>query len=630
MTETRKVFHEELAELCSDVVRLSAMASEAIQAGSGALLEFDLTSAERVITDDAFMDALAYDMEERVYLLLARQQPMAIDLRTLVTIVRVVHELERIGDLMGNVAKAARRLYPRQLDPRLRGLIDRMREQATAQLQVATDAFAERDQVRARALADMDDVMDDLQKELFRTIFSSPARDEAAVQLAVQVALVGRYFERIADHAVNVAERVAYMVTGRLHPHGRRRGPVLAGGSTSSSVHCSFTCRPACGQPPSVASAADEGPRGRKTADAALQVWDREDGGPVRRRSHWGPPPAARTTTPTPAPAAPPTRAAVQLTGVLKGSGATFPKGFYEVAIEAFKAEQPGLTIEYPGGGSGTGRQNLQDGVVDFAGSDGLVKDEDKPKYKGEFLYFPTVAAPITVSYNLDVERPRPRRRHHRQDLPAPDHQVGRRRHQGASTPSANLPSTDIVVAHRSDGSGTTENFTKYLVAAAPNTWTLKSGSTVEWPADTQAGNGNAGVASIVKDTAGAIGYVDLSDAKATGLKFATIVNKAGKKVEPTLDAASAALAGATVNPDLSYNPLNADGDGAYPITAPTWILVYTNQTDKAKGDAIKGFLTYILTDGQDLAEAVDYAELPDSLRDKALAQVDKIVVPAT
>ena len=196
------------------------------------------------------MDALAYDMEERVYLLLARQQPMAVDLRTLVTIVRVVHELERIGDLMGNVAKAARRLYPRQLDPRLRGLIDRMREQATAQLQVATDAFAERDQVRARALADMDDVMDDLQKELFRTIFSFPARDEAAVQLAVQVALVGRYFERIADHAVNVAERVAYMVTGRLHPpvaDRRRRCP--SRGPTSTSVHCSFTWRPAGGQP---------------------------------------------------------------------------------------------------------------------------------------------------------------------------------------------------------------------------------------------------------------------------------------------------------------------------------------------------------------------------------------------
>jgi phosphate transport system substrate-binding protein len=319
----------------------------------------------------------------------------------------------------------------------------------------------------------------------------------------------------------------------------------------------------------------------------------------------------------------------VQLTGVLKGSGATFPKGFYEVAIEAFKAEQPGLTIEYPGGGSGTGRQNLQDGVVDFAGSDGLVKDEDKPKYKGEFLYFPTVAAPITVSYNLGVDElvldaDTIAKIFQRQITKWDDAAIK------ALNPDASLPSTDIVVAHRSDGSGTTENFTKYLVAAAPNTWTLKSGSTVEWPADTQAGNGNAGVASIVKDTAGAIGYVDLSDAKATGLKFASIVNKAGKKAEPTLDGASAALAGATVNPDLSYNPLNADGDSSYPITAPTWILVYTNQPDQAKADAIKGFLTFILTEGQELANAVDYAELPDSLRDKALAQVAEIVVPGT
>jgi phosphate transport system protein len=228
MPETRKVFHEELAELGSDVLRLSAMASEAIQAGTAALLGFDLSAAEAVIADDAFLDALAYDMEERVYLLLARQQPMAVDLRTLVTIVRVVHELERIGDLMTNVAKAARRLYPRQLDPKLRGLIDRMREQATSQLHVATDAFADRDVVRAKALSDMDDVMDDLQKELFRTIFSFPARDEAAVQLTVQVALVGRYFERIADHAVNVAERVGYMVTGALHTHDPAAG-VLAG-----------------------------------------------------------------------------------------------------------------------------------------------------------------------------------------------------------------------------------------------------------------------------------------------------------------------------------------------------------------------------------------------------------------
>jgi phosphate transport system substrate-binding protein len=317
-----------------------------------------------------------------------------------------------------------------------------------------------------------------------------------------------------------------------------------------------------------------------------------------------------------------------QLSATLKGSGATFPKGFYEVAIEAFHTEQPGVTIEYPGGGSGTGRQNLQDGVVDFAGSDGLVKDEDKPKYKGEFLYFPTVAAPITVSYNLDVkdvvlDADSIAKIFQRQITKWDDPAIT------ALNAGASLPSTDIVVAHRSDGSGTTENFTKYLVAAAPGTWTLKSGSTVEWPADTQAGNGNAGVATIVKDTPGAIGYVDLSDAKATGLTFATIVNQAGKKVKATLDGASAALAGATVNPDLTYNPLNAAGDAAYPITAPTWILVYKNQTDAAKGTALKAFLTYVLTDAQSFANDVDYAKLPDSLRQKAVAQVDTIVVPA-
>jgi phosphate transport system protein len=215
--QTRKLFHEELAELHANVVRLSALASEAIQAGTAALLDFDLAAAKNVIQQDRVLDELTHSMEEQVYLLLARQQPMAVDLRTLVTTLRVIHELERIGDLMANVAKATRRLYPTPLDPRLRGLIDRMREQATAQLHLASDAFAERDPARATALEDMDDVMDDLQKELFRTIFHVDTRDEATIQRAVQVALVGRYFERIADHAVNIGERVGYIVTGDFH-----------------------------------------------------------------------------------------------------------------------------------------------------------------------------------------------------------------------------------------------------------------------------------------------------------------------------------------------------------------------------------------------------------------------------
>jgi len=131
-------------------------------------------------------------------------------------LLRVIHELERAGDLIVNVVKATRRLYPSQLDPKIRGIVDRMREQAVSQLRVAVTALAERDPARAAALADMDDVMDDLQKELFRTIFNSPPGGESAIQQCVQIALVGRYYERIADHAVNTGERVAFMVTGHF------------------------------------------------------------------------------------------------------------------------------------------------------------------------------------------------------------------------------------------------------------------------------------------------------------------------------------------------------------------------------------------------------------------------------
>jgi len=231
--ETRKAFHEELKELSDDVVRLGAMVSEAIQAGTDAFLDADLTTAERVIAQDASVDELMHSVETRTYLLLARQQPMAVDLRMLVSILRVTHELERAGDNMVNVVKATRRLYPYELDPKIRGLIHRMRQQATEQLRLAVTAFAERDPARAAALRDMDDVMDDLQKDLFRTIFTLHVSDEASLQRAVQIALVGRYFERIADHAVNAGERVTFMVTGEFaeEPHrGRDEEAAPAGG----------------------------------------------------------------------------------------------------------------------------------------------------------------------------------------------------------------------------------------------------------------------------------------------------------------------------------------------------------------------------------------------------------------
>jgi phosphate transport system substrate-binding protein len=313
----------------------------------------------------------------------------------------------------------------------------------------------------------------------------------------------------------------------------------------------------------------------------------------------------------------------------LNASGATFPQPFYEQMIATFSEKHGGVTINYGGGGSGKGRTDLQTGVVDWAGSDGLVKADDVPKYKGEFLYFPTVAAPITVSYKLagvDTLQLSPEtiaKIFQREIKTWNDKAIA------ADNPGAKLPSTAIVVAHRSDGSGTTENFTKFLKAAAPTVWKLDSGSTVNWPADTQGGNGNTGVAQIVSGTNGAIGYVDFSDAKASNLKWAKIKNKANRFVDATLDGASAALAGVTVNPDLSYNPLWADGDAAYPITAPTWILAYKNQTDKAKGAALKAFLEYIYSDGQGMANEINYAKLSDSLKEKGLAQVNNLVIPA-
>jgi phosphate transport system protein len=218
--EARKSFHDDLDDLRTDVIRLAALVTEAIGAGTQALLDADLAAAERLIVRDDVIDDLNHAIEDRCYLLLATQQPVASDLRVIVTTLRVIHELERSGDLMVNVAKSTRRLYPHSLDPKIRGILDQMGEQAANQTRLALDAFADADPSAAAALSDMDDVMDDLTKSLFRAILGSHANDdleEATLQQAVQVALIGRHYERIADHAVTIAQRVRFMVTG-IHP----------------------------------------------------------------------------------------------------------------------------------------------------------------------------------------------------------------------------------------------------------------------------------------------------------------------------------------------------------------------------------------------------------------------------
>ncbi len=310
----------------------------------------------------------------------------------------------------------------------------------------------------------------------------------------------------------------------------------------------------------------------------------------------------------------------------INGSGSTFQKAFQEVAIEGFMKANAGVQINYGGGGSGKGRQDFADAVTDYACTDGAYKDEEKGKQKGgAFVYVPILLGAVTLSYNLEgvdklqlsaeVTAKIFQRELKKWNDPA----------IAADNPGVTLPDADIVVVHRSDGSGTTQNFTKYLEVAAPTVWKLTSGSTVEWSSDTQAGNGNSGVAQIVKSTKGAIGYVDLPDAKASGLKFASVKNLAGKYVEPTAASSQAAGEGLEVKEDLTFTSLNAPGDASYPITMPTWCMAYTKPGDKTKGAAVKAYFKFMVTDGQKLIPEIDYAPLPKSLQDKAIAVVDKI-----
>ena len=215
-SDMRRTFHEQLEDLRLDVIRLGGMTVELVSGATLALLDGDLTIAQQTIHNDEPIDELTHRIEDGCFSLLALQQPMATDLRTILATLRIAHELERSADLSVNIAKATRRLYPSPLDPKVRGIIDQMGRQAANQTRLALDAYADVDPSWARALSDMDDAMDDLQKDLFRVIFSLHTDDESSLQRAVQIALVGRYFERIADHAVNTGERVAFMVTGEF------------------------------------------------------------------------------------------------------------------------------------------------------------------------------------------------------------------------------------------------------------------------------------------------------------------------------------------------------------------------------------------------------------------------------
>lgn len=218
-TEIRKTFHQELDQLRDDMIRLAGMVTEMLAAGTAALLAGDLQAAEDLINGDDEIDELSLEIDEHCFRLLALQNPLASDLRQIIAALRMSSEIERSGDLVTNTMKAARRLYGTELDPRLRGLIEKMSERVHRLFRLAIDAYADRNEGLAAALDDMDDDVDEIHAEYIRTIFEVYEGGAAPLQVAVQLALVGRYYERIGDHAVNIGERVRYMVTGWLPEH---------------------------------------------------------------------------------------------------------------------------------------------------------------------------------------------------------------------------------------------------------------------------------------------------------------------------------------------------------------------------------------------------------------------------
>lgn len=216
MPEQRLSFHQELDEIRDEIIQLAAIVAEFIPRGTDVLLSGDMKAALALIDADDEVDSLALHIEERCYSVLARQQPMASDLRSIVAAVWMTGELERSGDLMVNVAKAARRIFGEQLDPKLRGFIERMSEESARLLALAIDSYAERNASLGAALDDIDDALDAVHDDYIASIFECHANSGLQLQPSVQLALVGRYYERIGDHAVNIGQRVRYMVTGWL------------------------------------------------------------------------------------------------------------------------------------------------------------------------------------------------------------------------------------------------------------------------------------------------------------------------------------------------------------------------------------------------------------------------------
>jgi phosphate transport system substrate-binding protein len=311
----------------------------------------------------------------------------------------------------------------------------------------------------------------------------------------------------------------------------------------------------------------------------------------------------------------------------LTGAGATFPYPLYSKMFSEYN-KACGVKVNYQSIGSGGGIRQLQSQTVDFGASDGVMDDKQKSEAKGgNIIHVPTVAGAEAIIFNLpgiqsgklkitpDVLA----------DIYLKKINNWNDKRIAAINPGVKLPDVAIAVVHRSDGSGTTFIFTNYL-SKVSSEWKSKVGSatSVNWPGDV-GGKGNEGVANSVKQIPGAIGYVELAYAHQNKLPWAQLRNKAGKWMDPSLDGAAAAADQKDLPDNMEVVITDSSNPNAYPISGFTWLLIYENQRDPAKADAVAQLGWWMIHDGQKFATPLEYAPLKGAAVKKAEALLKKI-----
>jgi phosphate transport system substrate-binding protein len=319
--------------------------------------------------------------------------------------------------------------------------------------------------------------------------------------------------------------------------------------------------------------------------------------------------------------------AKASVTATLNGAGSTFAAPIYQQVGSELKGQ--GLTINYQGVGSGAGVAQFTAGTIDYAGSEPALKPEEAAAIKKSTpMQVPFALGAITASYNLSGVKGGLKL----DGKTLADIYLGKVKTWDdqaikSQNPDVQLPSTKITVVHRSDSSGTTKGFTQFLANYSPE-W--KSGPGVDkdikWPTGTGA-KGNDGVAAAVKQTDGAIGYVEQAYALQNGFTFADVKNKSGQFVAPTLDSTSAAADGITIPADLGIDTINSPNPAAYPIVSQTFAITYADPCkaglDKNKAQGLKTFLSYLLGQGQDTIKKLSYAPIPANLKSQDQAAVN-------